>query len=118
MIKLSRVLVVPILIILITTFLTPFLFAKDGPIFSAKDAGGWSVFVDGLGEGVVEDVTDEATGEEAIKFDYTANKGSFIGVWTQGLSNLLKEDQVNSIKVGIKTTTPEQLKDISVNGFR
>ena len=82
--------------------------------FSHLDAGEEGVFNIGLALGGVFRSFDEETGEKVFKFDYSASKGSILGVWTKDYPSGMGRKAVDAVRAGVKVSDREQLKQVAV----
>ncbi len=80
-------------------------------LLSARERG---VFNIGPAEGNLSRTFDESVKKEILKFEYSAPKGTVIGIWTKNFPTELTATQVNTVKIGVMVADPEQAHQITV----
>ncbi|OGW79252.1 MAG: hypothetical protein A3G33_00180 [Omnitrophica bacterium RIFCSPLOWO2_12_FULL_44_17] len=82
--------------------------------FNLMDAGTKGVFNIGASKGNVITTFDDTIGKDIWQFDYSAPKGSFVGVWTQNYPSELDARAADVVRIGIKAADAEQAKQAAV----
>ena len=107
-------LIISILTILVTIFVSPKDINAEPSPFSILDARNKGVFNIGPGQGDVRSFFEETSQKNVLEFDYSIPKDSIIGVWTQSFPPNLNSSLVNGVKLGVKASNPEQINQVSV----
>ncbi|MFC1576295.1 GH36-type glycosyl hydrolase domain-containing protein [Candidatus Omnitrophota bacterium] len=115
MAKVSKILISSILAILITTFTYSLSHADEASPFSITDAQARGSFNNGPAEGRERSVFDETLGKNVLELDYSASRGSAVGIWTEDFPSALTSSAVNAVRIGVKVPTTDQLRQLSVN---
>jgi len=93
---------------------TGVIFAEEQTSFSILDAQEKGFFNMGPALGDVVSAKEESANKEVLKFDYTIFNGALVGVWTKSFPSDIRSDMVDAVRVGLKASNPEQLKQVSV----
>jgi cyclic beta-1,2-glucan synthetase len=108
----SKRFIFPILIVLLFISFSCANAAQEN--FSITKAGEKGFFNMGPAVGDVTSENDQDNKKDVLKFDYSIFNGSIIGVWTKTFPDNFTADMVDAVKVGVKVTNPEQLRQVSV----
>ncbi|MFA5143659.1 MAG: hypothetical protein WC522_05800 [Candidatus Omnitrophota bacterium] len=82
--------------------------------FSILEAGEKGMFNMGPAMGDVTSEREEFINKDVLKFDYTIFGGAIVGVWTKSFPPRLGPKLVDAVRIGVKISTKEQLRQISV----
>jgi hypothetical protein len=81
--------------------------------FSILEAGEKGSFNMGPALGDVTNASDELAKKEVLKFDYTIFSGSILGIYTKDFPAELGPKAVDAIRIGTRSPTKEQLRQVS-----
>ncbi len=84
------------------------------PAFTLLDSSAKGMFNIGPAQGIPTVIFDEAVEKDVVKFDYTAPKGTYVGLWTQGYPTELTPKTVDAVRIGVRVPEAEQLDQVSV----
>ncbi|MBN1493435.1 MAG: hypothetical protein JW938_04745 [Candidatus Omnitrophica bacterium] len=84
------------------------------PMFGLLDVGTKGTFNIGESNGHVNVEYSEFAQKELFKFEYTAPKGTYVGVWTQQFPPDMGPETVDAVNIGVEVPTARQLKEIAV----
>jgi cyclic beta-1,2-glucan synthetase len=83
--------------------------------FTHMDASAKGMFNIHNATGIVGVEFSDEVGKDILKFDYTAEIGSYVGVWTQGYPRELAAPKADALKIGVYLPRAEQVKDLVVS---
>ncbi|MFH1414975.1 MAG: hypothetical protein ABIH89_02680 [Elusimicrobiota bacterium] len=83
-------------------------------VFGLSDASQKGVFNIGMAEGVISTAADQAIKKDIMRFDYTAPKGTLVGVWTKDYPPGLNAGAANAVNVGVNVPDPGQVQQVMV----
>ena len=98
--------------ILIAASMAPSIAAGEASIGLAE-AAEQGTFNVGTAHAVVARVSDPAAGGEVLKLTYTIPRGTTAGMYAKGFPAELRADHIDLLRVGVKSTTPEQSRQVT-----
>ena len=82
--------------------------------FSILDSRGMGVFNIGSSQGTANRFYDEALKKNVVKFDYSLNKKSSVGVWTNKYPAGIRDSGVNSVNVSVRPARAAQASQVAL----
>ncbi|MFC1808756.1 GH36-type glycosyl hydrolase domain-containing protein [Candidatus Omnitrophota bacterium] len=84
------------------------------PGFGLLDIERKGTFNIGDSNGICHVAYDEIAQKDVFEFEYSAPKGTYVGVWTQQFPPEMGPDTVDAVKIGVKVPTVQQIKEVAV----